>query len=99
VLDPTDGEARRRDLIVRDGVIVDVCEPGAHNAARIGDLATYDATDRIIIPGLINAHTHGHATMMKGVADRWPLEVSVTYGPARATTRRCISRRSWAHSR
>ncbi len=29
-----------------------------------------DATDRLIIPGLINAHTHGHGGLAKGLGDR-----------------------------
>ena len=80
VLDPVDGEARRRDLVVRDGTIEASVEPGPQSAAGAG-LPVHDATDRLILPGLVNAHTHGHANLMKGVADRWPLEVSLTHGP------------------
>ena len=81
VLDPAGGEAKRRELIVRDGAIVAVCEPGGDARAAAGALQAFDASDTLVLPGLINAHTHGHANVMKGVADRWPLELSLTHGP------------------
>ncbi len=34
-----------------------------------------DAADRLIMPGLINAHTHGHGSLGKGLGDRWSLEL------------------------
>jgi guanine deaminase len=35
-----------------------------------------DASDRAIMPGLVNGHIHGHGTLAKGlVEDRWPLEL------------------------
>jgi cytosine/adenosine deaminase-related metal-dependent hydrolase len=80
VLDPADGIARRRDLVVRDGVIVENREP-APAGDDVAGMPVHDASDALIIPGLVNAHTHGHANLMKGVADRWPLEVSLTHGP------------------
>jgi 5-methylthioadenosine/S-adenosylhomocysteine deaminase len=82
VLDPADGEPRRRELVVCDGVIAATFEPGPDAAAAGAGLPRYDAADVLVLPGLINAHTHGHANLMKGVADRWPLEVSLTSGPA-----------------
>ena len=39
------------------------------------------------MPGLVNAHTHGHANLMKGVAEAWTLEASLTNGPWLAGTR------------
>jgi 5-methylthioadenosine/S-adenosylhomocysteine deaminase len=86
VLDPADGTARRRELIVRDGVITETRAAGDPRSAT-ADPPPFDATGMLIVPGLINAHTHGHANVMKGVADRWPLEVSLTYGPSFAGPR------------
>src|SRR5580692_2104073 len=35
-----------------------------------------DASDRAMMPGLVNGHIHGHGTLAKGlVGDRWPLEL------------------------
>jgi hypothetical protein len=34
-----------------------------------------DAANRLLIPGLINAHTHSHGGLAKGMGDRWTLEL------------------------
>jgi cytosine/adenosine deaminase-related metal-dependent hydrolase len=67
----------RRDILVRAGRIVAVLQPGEGPP----DVPRFDAADRLVLPGLVNAHTHGHANLMKGVADRWLLESSLTNGP------------------
>ena len=54
---------------------------GAPGTVAAAGAAVHDATDRLILPGLVNSHTHGHANLMKGVADRWTLEASLTNGP------------------
>jgi cytosine/adenosine deaminase-related metal-dependent hydrolase len=77
VADPVNAQARRLDLLLRNGRIAQVGPPGTVAAAGV---AIHDATDRLVVPGLVNAHTHGHANLMKGVADRWTLETSLTNG-------------------
>ncbi|WP_315835834.1 amidohydrolase family protein [Bradyrhizobium prioriisuperbiae] len=73
-----DGVTGRKDVLVVDGLIADVGEPGTlwDESALV-----HDATARFICPGFVNAHTHGHANLMKGVADAWTLEASLTNGP------------------
>ena len=78
VLDPESGEAHRKDLVIENGKIAEIGVPGS---LRDANGARYDACDRLIIPGLVNAHTHSHANLMKGVAESWTLEVSLTNGP------------------
>lgn len=78
VVDPASGSAERRDLLVEDGAIATIGEPGGIEA--IG-AAFFDASDRLVLPGFVNSHTHGHANLVKGVADRWTLEASLTNGP------------------
>jgi N-acyl-D-aspartate/D-glutamate deacylase len=34
-----------------------------------------DASRRLIHPGLVNAHTHSHGNLAKGMGDRWTLEL------------------------
>ena len=45
-----------------------------------------DASDCLLMPGLVNAHTHAHGALAKGmVDDRWPLEVFLnSVGPLSA---------------
>jgi 5-methylthioadenosine/S-adenosylhomocysteine deaminase len=78
VVDPAAEKAEHLDLLVRGGVIAQIGAPGTIAASSA---ATHDAADRLVLPGLVNSHTHGHANLMKGVADRWTLEASLTNGP------------------
>lgn len=39
-----------------------------------------DASGKIAIPGLINAHTHAHNNLTKGTADNWTLEDFRSFG-------------------
>jgi len=45
------------------------------------DAEIIDARERLLIPGLLNAHTHGHGNLSKGVGDRWTLELLLNAGP------------------
>lgn len=67
-----DLSAHKRDIVVQDGAIVDVVPAGGGPASA----RRMNASDRAIIPGLVNAHVHGHGNLAKGlVEDRWPLEL------------------------
>jgi len=46
------------------------------------DAVRLDATGKLIVPGLINAHTHAHNNLIKGVADSVTLELFLNIGPA-----------------
>lgn len=70
------GEAK--DIVIEGDTIVDLVAPGVvddENAQRL------DASRRLIIPGLINSHTHSHGGLSKGIGDRWNLEVLQTANP------------------
>jgi 5-methylthioadenosine/S-adenosylhomocysteine deaminase len=60
--------ARQADIVLNGDCIAAVVPPGAADAAQ-----RIDATGRLIIPGLINAHTHGHGGLGKGIGDLWTL--------------------------
>lgn len=62
--------ARPADIVLEGDSIAAIVPPGGAQAARC-----IDATNRLIIPGLVNAHTHGHGGLAKGVADRWSLDL------------------------
>ena len=46
------------------------------------DTTRLDATGKLVVPGLINAHTHAHNNLIKGVADSVTLELFLNTGPA-----------------
>ena len=70
--------AERADVLIDGGRIERV---GEDLAAPEGT-ARLDAREMIVIPGLVNAHTHGHNNLARGMAGRWTLEQLISYGPA-----------------
>ncbi|WP_066096322.1 TRZ/ATZ family hydrolase [Xanthomonas massiliensis] len=59
-------------VAVRDGVIVALL-PVAEARARFAPRETVARPDGVLIPGLVNAHTHNPMTLLRGVADDLPL--------------------------
>ena len=60
-------------IAVREGRILAVgnaADVGARYAAK----ARYDATGKILLPGLVNTHTHAAMTLLRGIADDLPLD-------------------------
>ncbi|HYR70405.1 MAG TPA: amidohydrolase, partial [Candidatus Acidoferrum sp.] len=47
-----------------------------------------DAADRIVLPGMGNAHTHAHGHLARGRVGSWTLEDLLTYSPANSGFRR-----------
>lgn len=61
------------DVLIESGFIRAIEAPGL--IAR-EDAQPIAAADRLLVPGLINGHTHGHGGLGRGaVGDRIPLEV------------------------
>ncbi len=54
-------------VVVEDGVIVEIAAR-KHYAER-----TLDARDRLVMPGLVNAHTHLYQVLLRGMWDDIPL--------------------------
>jgi guanine deaminase len=75
VLDAS-GHASLRDLLVKDGLILAIDNPGF---AVSDDADVLFASDRLLIPGLISAHTHSHGALNRGaVEDKVSLEMFLT---------------------
>src|ERR1700756_5450952 len=65
--------AQPADLLIESGFIRAIELPGVIADAN---LERVDATSQLLVPGLVNAHTHSHGALGKGlVGDRVQLEV------------------------
>ena len=85
VLQP-DGETAPLDILIEDGRIA-ALEPRGVQVSD--DAEVLSADDRLLIPGLVNAHTHSHGALNRGaVDDRVSLEMFLTGAGASARSRR-----------
>jgi cytosine/adenosine deaminase-related metal-dependent hydrolase len=60
------------DVLIQDSAIIDVGAPGM---AAPQDALEINAARRLLHPGLVNAHTHGHGNLARSMGDRWTLEL------------------------
>lgn len=67
------------DVIIKDDIITEVGPPGL---VAPDEATTINAKDRLLIPGLVNAHTHSHANLPRSFGDRWTLELALNTNPA-----------------
>jgi cytosine/adenosine deaminase-related metal-dependent hydrolase len=75
LLDIAGHRAEPADVLIESGIVREIGRPGM----PAPDAAVIDARDRLLIPGLINAHTHGHGALLRGrTGDRVSLEVLLT---------------------
>ncbi|MFO1027603.1 MAG: amidohydrolase family protein [Acetobacteraceae bacterium] len=72
---PDEQGTRPADIVLTGDTITAIAAPGSVSAPKI------DAANRLIIPGLINAHTHGHGGLAKGLGDKWSLDLLLNAGP------------------
>ena len=70
-----DGRFERLDLRVEGGIIAE-CVPGLD--AEDGE-TVIDATRRLVVPGLVNAHYHSNEGYLRGSYDRLSLEAWLAY--------------------
>jgi guanine deaminase len=77
VLLPDATAAPHRDILVEGGRIAALLPPGT----AVEDAARHEAARRLVIPGLINGHTHGHGGLSKGMGDKWDLALLLTHAP------------------
>jgi 5-methylthioadenosine/S-adenosylhomocysteine deaminase len=82
----SDGEtAAPRDILIENGCIAAIGNP---DFPVSDDAEVVAADDRLLIPGLVNAHTHSHGALNRGaVDDKVSLEMFLTGGGASARSR------------
>jgi 5-methylthioadenosine/S-adenosylhomocysteine deaminase len=78
VVDSGSHQAEPTDVLIEGNRIAALIPPGA---AVPEGAQPIDAYDRLLVPGLINAHTHSHGGLAKGMGDRWTLELLLHAGP------------------
>jgi 5-methylthioadenosine/S-adenosylhomocysteine deaminase len=78
VLDIAAGTAVPADILIEDDTIREIGPPGLPQPEGATEI---HASHRLIHPGLVNAHTHSHGNLGKGMGDRWPLELLLTAAP------------------
>ena len=75
VLDARAHRADPADIRIAGDTITEIGAPGL---AAPADATVVDARGKLLHPGLINAHTHAHGNLAKGMGDRWTLELLLT---------------------
>src|SRR5437879_13250332 len=78
LLDIAGHAAPPADILIAGDTIAAIGPPGL---AAPGDAVLIDAADRLLMPGLVNSHTHGHGNLAKGMGDVWTLELLLNAGP------------------
>ena len=78
VLAPGLVDGERLDIVIEGDRIADLVPPGTVTSL---DAERLDARGRLAMPGLVNAHTHGHGGLSKAVGDRWNLELLLNAAP------------------
>jgi len=78
LLDIAGHRAEPSDILIEGDTVREIGPPGL---AAPAEAQVIDADARLMHPGLVNAHTHGHGNLSKGMGDRWTLELLLTAGP------------------
>jgi 5-methylthioadenosine/S-adenosylhomocysteine deaminase len=72
-VEPAGSVLSEHAVIVTNGSIEDVL-PLTEARQRYQPSVTIERPDHVLIPGLVNAHTHAAMTLLRGLADDMPLE-------------------------
>jgi guanine deaminase len=75
LLDISRRQALPVDILIKGDTIAQI---GRRDLSAPAGTTVIDARNRLMHPGLINAHTHGPGNLAKGLNDRWTLELLLT---------------------
>jgi 5-methylthioadenosine/S-adenosylhomocysteine deaminase len=67
-VDPSIGDLARGDVLVEEGAIVEVAP-----AVDAADAEVIDATDCLVLPGLVDTHRHTWQALFRNIASDWTL--------------------------
>ena len=70
VLNPSYTALEQADILIE----ADRIRAVGQALAFASDTHRLDATGCLVLPGLVNAHTHAHNNLFKGLGDNWTLE-------------------------
>ena len=73
--DGSDRVVQNGEVWFEGGEILAVCGAGGFDAPPRGDATVIEAGGRIVMPGLINAHSHSYTALLKGTVDAVPLDL------------------------
>jgi 5-methylthioadenosine/S-adenosylhomocysteine deaminase len=69
---PKNSLLEHQSVVIQSGNIIDICSTSfASEQYQAGEVV--NLTEHVLIPGLINLHTHAAMTLMRGIADDLPL--------------------------
>ena len=71
-VEPAGAVLEHHAVAVRDGMI-EAIVPDQQAAARFAAYESFDLPGHVLIPGLVNAHTHAAVALLRGLADDLPL--------------------------
>ena len=72
ILDFDSRNVETADILIKEDTIKEIGRSGMEAPA---DAVVVDAKNQLVIPGLVNAHTHGQGSLSKGLGDQWSLEL------------------------
>jgi len=78
LVEPKQARPRAADILIQGDTVHEIGVPGMEVPEGT---QVIDAAGMLLHPGLINAHTHGHGNLARGMGDRWTLELLLTAGP------------------
>ena len=78
MLDSADLDGATGDILIEADTIREI---GPTGLPAPEGAVVIDATDHLLMPGLVNAHTHGDVSMAKGMGDRLSLELLLNASP------------------